>query len=210
MPPSHVVQTQTQDLVLLLFLLTLLKLQVDDNVALLESLLSDHLREQQRLNRSLPCEKQVLTWAEFCSRITLQHFRRMFRMLKESFNRLCTKIIDCVGKERFHPESACDSSDNTSTTSNGKKTVTFPGEVKVAIGIRMLLGRSYLDILPLFQVLMAWFYVIFDDFLSWILAAIDFPLIQLLRDRNWDALEMLSNDFAEKKQWNFIWTVWCN
>ena len=100
MPPSHVVQTQTQDLVLLLFLLTLLKLQVDDNVALLESLLSDHLREQRRLNRSLPREKQVPTWAKFSGRITLQHFNRMFRMSKESFDRLCTKIIDCVGKER--------------------------------------------------------------------------------------------------------------
>ena len=189
--PICVVQTQTQDLLLLLLLLTLLKLQVDDNVASLESLLSDHLREQRRLNRSLPREKQVPTWAKFCGHITLHHFRRMFRMSKESFDRLCTKIIDSVGKERFHPESARDSSDDMSTTSNDKKTVTFPGEVKVAIGIRMLLGRSYLDILPLFQVLMAWFYVIFDDFLSWILAAIDFPLIQLLRDRNWDALEML-------------------
>ena len=40
--------------------------------------------------------------------------------------------------------------------------------------------------------------MIFNDSMSWILAAIEFLLIQLLRDRNWDALEMLANNFAEK------------
>ena len=175
MPPSQVSTRSTEDLFLLLILLILVKLQIDDDVALVESLLAAHLREQRRLNKSLPREKQVPTWAEFSSRITLQHFNRMFRMSKESFDRLCTKIIDCVGKERFQPESA-------NATSNDKKKVTFPGEVKVAIGIRMLSGGSYLDIVALFHVSISWFYVIFDDFLAWVLAAIDFPLD--LRERH--------------------------
>ena len=100
--------------------------------------------------RSLPREKRVPTWEEFSGRITIHHLMRMFRISKESFYRLCTMIVDCVGKERFHPESA-------NNTSNNKKIVTFPAEVKVATGIRILSGGSYLDIVPSFQVLTAWF-----------------------------------------------------
>jgi len=40
------------------------------------TLLADHIREQRRLNRSLPIEKQRVPWSHFCTQISDKHFRR--------------------------------------------------------------------------------------------------------------------------------------
>jgi hypothetical protein len=56
----------------------------------MESLLMQHVKDQRRLNRSLPMEKKRLTWAQFADKLTPTHFRRMFRMTEASFKVLCT------------------------------------------------------------------------------------------------------------------------
>ena len=41
--------------------------------------------------------------------------------------------------------------------------------------------------MPLFDVSVARIYVIFDEFLRWILTALEFPLLGYLENENWDA-----------------------
>jgi hypothetical protein len=65
---------------LIIFIVQLLQWQRDDLLSGLESTLLSHIREQQRLNRSLPVEKSRPTWEAFSGRVSTIHFRRMFRM----------------------------------------------------------------------------------------------------------------------------------
>ena len=54
------------------------------------ALLQDHIKEQQRLCRSLPAEKTRPTWAGFCNRVSDRHFRWQFRMSRHAFDNLCS------------------------------------------------------------------------------------------------------------------------
>jgi len=74
----------------------------------------------------------------------------------------------------------------------------IPGEIKVAISLRLLAGGSYLDFVPLFDVKTAHIYQIFDQFLFWILDMFKFPLPDLLRNKHWNHLHQIAAKFAEK------------
>ena len=103
-------------------------------------------------------------------------------------------ICDSVGRETFVPEAHI----NRTARDDGSFPRLISGEVKVAVCIRMLAGGSYLDLVPLFNVSTCHLYRIFDTFLDWILATMEFPLVQWLRTRNWKAIKALANHFAEK------------
>lgn len=188
------------DDILLLSTIQHLDLLLCDEVDELESLLTSHIREQRRLNRSLPFQQHRKRWSDFLSDITLDHFRRMFRMTLDAFNALCTKIEKKIGAASFASEKfLCDLTSARRELRNDERSIPLiSGEVKVAISIRILAGGSYLDLVPLFVVSSGWVFQIFEQFLNWILSTFEFPLVSWLRHRSWDKLEMLANDFAEK------------
>jgi DDE superfamily endonuclease len=67
----------------------------------------------------------------------------------------------------------------------------------------MLAGGSCLDLVPLFGVSASYLYVLFDDFFQWILSSFQFPLVQWLRNRNWEPLQQLANMNADKTSGEF-------
>ena len=128
-------------------------------------------------------------------------------MTVDGFNGLCNVIIKKIGEERFASEEFIrTSAANRKKRSAGNKRKIPPiaGEIKVALSIRMLAGGSYLDIAPLFDVSKTSLYTIFDSFLEWMLAAFSFPLVKWIREGQWEALNHLANQFAEKSNGAFF------
>lgn len=156
--------------------------------------LQDHIKEQRRLCRSLPQEKTRPTWTGFCNRVSASHFCRQFRMSRSAFTNLCTILSTAIGEETFHPEySSCSTGNAASLQGRGGL---IAGEVKVAISLRILAGGSYLDLMPLFDVSVSHIYVIFEQFLSWVGTAFNFPLHKYLHDKNWPALATIAENFS--------------
>lgn len=182
---------EEEDIVFLFMLLQLLAGHLDDLLNRLNDLLTDHIKEQRRLNRNLPVDKVRVTWNFFCDRISIDHFRRMFRLRHSSFMRLCKRVCNSIGEEVFRPESYL-------LLHHRSSHELISGEVKVAICIRMLAGGSYLDLIPMFDVCKSSLYHIFADFLDWILSTFEFPLVGWLRKQQWEVLEFLANQFAER------------
>lgn len=116
-----------------------------------------------------------------------------------AFSGLCKKISDKIGEEVFRSEAYL--------LEKGSMDRTVPpiqGEVKVAISIRMLAGGSYLDLVPLFDVSTSHLYILFGDFLDWVLVSFEFPLVKWLREERWDVFHHLANQFAEKSNGVFF------
>ena len=93
-------------------------------------------------------------------------------MKLEVFTELCRKTSMRIGKEEFRLEECL------LETGTGRKDGTnsfIPGEVRVAVSIRMLAGGSYLDLVPLFDVSTSGLYVVLGDFLEWTLLTFEFP-----------------------------------
>jgi len=182
------------DLVLLTFFL----LFAVEAVGLLEKeaseQLQNHIKEQRRLCRSLPLEKRRVTWTGFCNRVSDSHFRRQFRMSRRAFSNLCSTLSACIGEHTFRPEDGLYSTSNAESLQRRGGLV--PGEVKVAISLRILAGGSYLDLSPLFEVSSAHIYQIFEQFLDWVLKALEFPLARYIYDENWEALKGISDEFS--------------
>jgi DDE superfamily endonuclease len=191
------------DLQLLMLIVHLLDMQLDDLLEGLESVLMVHIREQHRLNRSLPNEKSRPTWDAFSNRISSTHFRRMFRMNLEAFTALCNRITKSVGVDRFRSEEYL-SRQQEELDEDDRIIPYIPGEIKVAISLRMLAGGSYLDLVPLFEVSTSHVYNIFHTFLAWVLKSFDFPLVSLLREKNWSAINQFANGYAEKSNGVFF------
>lgn len=172
--------------------------QLDECVEKLESLLSAHIREQRRLCRALPADKIRVRWCSFRDRITDGHFKRMFRMSVACFNAFCTVLSANIGEDVFRSESYLDDQ------ASERSTPLMPGEIKVALSLRMLAGGSYLDLVPLFAVSTTGLYKIFKAFTQWVLASFDFPLVTWIRTGNWDALHQLALQFAESSNGVFM------
>ena len=167
-----------------------------------ESTLNAHIREQRRLCRSLPAEKTRPTWMGFWNRVSDSHFRRQFRMTRHAFTHLCNVLCTAVGVETFRPENMVLPATSNSA-SNESRGGLIPGEVKVAIALRLLSGGSYLDLMPLFDVSNPHIYVIFDDFLDWVLSAFHFPLAGFLEREDWGALAALAEPFSYASNGSF-------
>ena len=185
---------QNQDLILLssVFHVLLEAVEIIDKDE--KAKLCDHIREQRRLCRSLPAEKTRPTWNGFCNLISDHHFRRQFRMTRRVFDNLCNLLCLAAGEKTFRPESTISYTRNSASLQCRGGLI--PGEVKTAISLRLLAGGSYLDLMPLFNVSVSHIYVIFDEFLEWVLKAFNFPLAKLLYEEDKTALAAISEEFA--------------
>ncbi len=102
------------------------------------------------------------------------------------FDDLCRKISAKIGPDAFRAESS------------DRRKGTVSGEIKVALSLRMLAGGSYLDLVPLFNVSVSGLYLIFGEFLDWVLAPFEFPLVAWMREEKWAILQHLATQFGEK------------
>jgi len=121
--------------------------------------------------------KKRIKWHEFKQSLSDSNFRRMFRMSKECFDDLCSKIIDTKGQSEFKSEMYIETNlkqkhnQNTSYKKRKRSSVyhanTFTsgeyicGEVKLAITLRILAGGSYLDLGALYSISYNYTYEIF-------------------------------------------------
>jgi hypothetical protein len=142
---------ELDELFMLLLSLETLTIEVEEFVQQCESNLSQHINEQRRLNWSLSVDKLRPRWDSFSSRLLSTHFRIMFRMNEEGFATLCTQITAAIGEKQFRLEAFLDEKKEDNDLEDPFN-APIPGEVKVAIAIRMLAGGSYLDLVPLFLV----------------------------------------------------------
>ena len=156
--------------------------------------LLDHIKEQRRLCRSLPTEKTRPTWAGFCNRVSDRHFRRQFRMTRLAFDNLCSILCLSVGAAMFRPENQVISTCNAASLQSRGGLI--PGEIKTAVSLRLLAGGSYLDLMPLFDVSVAHIYVIFDEFLDWVLKAFEFPLAAWIQQEDQSSLASIAQQFS--------------
>ena len=166
------------------------------------SLLKAHIQEQLRLSRRLPADKTRPTWANFSQRVSDAHFRRQFRMSRSTFDSLCSVITEAIGMSKFRSETAPVFTSNTASLSSRGGHI--PGEIKVAVSLRLLAGGSYLDLHPLFQVSVSAIYGIFDEFIEWIEAAFSFPLVGYLQDNQWNELGAIADNFSQGSDGVFV------
>lgn len=111
------------------------------------------------------------SWAEISAETSASIFRKKYRMTKTQFDSLCSKIIAAVGEKEFRP----DASNNSSSF--------LSGEMRVAIGLRILFGGSYIDYVGRAYGVRSvkTVYNCFDKVIEWINKAFTFPLISLLQ-----------------------------
>ena len=128
----------------------------------------------------------IARWSSILASTSDRIFRRKFRMTKETFQHLCDDIRNKVGDE-FIVEAQC---------SNFQAS----GEVRVAIGLRIMAGASYLDMVGVTgygygstQTI----YNIFHTFVAWINRTYRFPLSQLLEEINSGNDERAGSALAE-------------
>jgi len=159
-----------------------------------------YIREQRRQNRRLPRRKDRPTWQSFVARVSLDHFRRMFRMPLESFVKLCDDICNAVSQEVFRPESHLQHRGTARPFSAALQHQGgyVAGEIRAATSLRLMAGGSYLDLVPLFDVVKSQVYDSFDTFLDWVIKTYRFPLIDWLRTENWLKLHELAREFSRK------------
>jgi len=159
------------------------------------------IRQIKRLNRSRPKKKVRPTWNSFMRRVSPVHFRRMFRMPVATFEKLCDDACNRMTEEIFRPEAFLlhgGMSDQPTSRPLQHQGGYVPGEVKAAVSLRLLAGGSYLDLVPLFDVVKSQVYEAFDSFLDWINKTYDFPLTHWLRANQYDRLHQLAKLFGEK------------
>lgn len=93
-----------------------------------------------------------LSWRSFCLTTHDKQFRRMFRMSKSCFEKLCASIIKAVGESSFKSEEFLDVNyHQMSVAHNISSGGSISGEVKLASTLRMLAGASYLDVEKIFH-----------------------------------------------------------
>ena len=147
----------------------------------------------QKKDRNPSVFEQRLHWEAYCMKHTTRGtFMRRLRMSKQSFDLLLSYLWDFLmvneSQARIQGGSFCT-------------------ELCLYCTLRCLAGGSYLDLMPLFLVSVAWIYAIFDEFLDWVLQTFQFPLATYLNDENWKALYEIAGPFLQF-QWGIRWYFW--
>lgn len=185
------------DMAFLLILLQIAQVQLSALQARLFHCLDEIKKEERRASRSKPTCRARSSWAEWSSAVSDTIFRRMFRMPRDSFNKLCELIEDKIGKDVFKSESWLAERvmprTNDATDSLGGF---VSGQFKIAVMLRILAGASYLDLLQQYCISTASVYSFFHEGIKWIIATFEFPLVEWLREENWEALNRVSDLFA--------------
>ena len=140
-------------------------------------------RKRRRTNRSIDIDDEPSyysstrtskskfpSWSELSDNISDNIFRRKYRMTKQQFDLLCERIQTKVGVDAFRPEN-----------NQG-----LGGKVRIAIGLRLLCGGSYLDLIGRAYGVesMQSIYNYFHTFIGWVDETFDFPLVGLLEGLN--------------------------
>lgn len=152
----------------------------------------DDDEEEDRVERA----SKFPSWSEIRDGISDKIFRRKYRMSKEQYKLLCDRILAVVGEEEFR-------------TQNNQG---LCGEMRIAIGLRLLCGGSYLDLIGRAYGVdsIQSIYNYFHTLINWIDRTFDFPLVGLLRGlENDDAasiakLNEISSDFAMDSDGCFV------
>jgi hypothetical protein len=93
------------DTLLLLLTLQCLLLQLDGLKLSLWELLYEQEQVERPSSRFNPYPKPARqTWHEFSNMLSDDLFRRMFRMPKETFAKLCNEMKEAVGEDSFKSE----------------------------------------------------------------------------------------------------------
>ena len=129
------------------------------------------------------------TWAEIRDETTPAIFRKKYWMTKSQFSSLCSKINTAVGEKEFRPDAT------------NKSESYLSGETRVAIGLRILCGGSYIDYVGRAYGVRSvqTVYNCFDKLVTWLEMTFEFPLINLLqqlKEGNEEALKKL-RDMSE-------------
>jgi len=197
------------DMLFFVILLQSLSNRMDWLISRLKLKLQEHIRHEALLNRQLPKAKTRTSWAEFNQLVSDEHFRRMFRMPRDVFASLCERLCKKVGERVFRPESFLMEGGMAHKKMAAAQQHTggcMPGEVKAAVLIRILTGGSYLDLVPLFGLVQSYIYKVFDQFVVWVIATFEFPLVKMLRQQQWNVLHEFAQQFSEKSGGAFYGT----
>jgi hypothetical protein len=149
-----------------------------------------------------PCPKPARqTWEDFSNMLSDDLFRRMFRMPKLTFTRLCNEIKIAVGEDSFKSEAyvlcrGWGPGRERTWCANEFKGGLVPGKIKLAIAIRMLSGASYLDLMVTYGIAKCHVYSIFLEVVGWIKKTFSFPLVNALKTKDETFLQTISDGFA--------------
>ena len=167
------------------------------------------LRSGYALNRR---RKERISWDTLNTKISDMHFRRMFRMDRSTFNKLCNAISAAVGEAEFKSESYINLFLNNRYPGCGKEVSIFhaqkaatggggyiPGEVKVAIALRLLAGGCHFDLAVIFDVSPNHCKVIFTQVLrDWIIKPNLGKINMEAYLRDITTMKVVSNGFARR------------
>ena len=181
-----------------------LKHKLDASITSLQSQLKEQIRIDKKLNKQPRKQKERISWNEFTETITNSHrFRRMFRMNRGTFDLLCIQIANKIGHKTFRSESFMSEGgmrDQQTFAAQQHSGGYTSGEIKLAVTIRLLAGGSYLDLIPLFDIVKSSIYSVFDQVIGWVIKTLSFPLVETLRDENWTVMHAMAQEFAEKSE----------
>jgi DDE superfamily endonuclease len=163
-------------------------------------LLQQQVVNDRMLNRSLPVRLVRPTWEAFTSRIGEKIFRKMFRMSHTTFARLCNKIATVVTPKVFKSEFLVDPLLELPTLALDAIGGFIPGELKLAILLRLLAGACYIDMIALFHVSETSVWNVFHEAITWVRQTFTFPLRELLEKKDWPALKVIAAEFGARTE----------
>ena len=139
-------------------------------------LVTKYINHKVKLSRSrsrvakMRKKKKRMLWSVFVESLTDTQFRRMYRMSRDCFGKLCNLVEEKVGEDKFKSESYLSRLANEKTAlgrmANANEATTsgfISGEVKLAITLRMLEGGSYLDLFLIYDVFETHAYTILHE-----------------------------------------------
>jgi hypothetical protein len=197
-----------EDLSLMIPTLELLVAQLEQNELVLENLLNDLHHEakleKDRNNRNPEKKKKKRkTFAEITESVTDVQFRRMFRMSRTAFLKLCARVGESIGDGIFKSENK--TRPTTKTTNATKfRGGEISGEVRLATYLRLMAGASYLDLFMIYDIGTKPIYNSFEKVTGWINQTFTFPLVKALQDKDEAFFEELSDAFGQDSNGIYI------
>jgi len=190
------------DLCMLLLLLNVLEHEVTVLRANVVAAMDQIRREELTAQRAKPnTTARRKSFEQIIGVLSPKAFHRMFRMNRDSFDKLCENVIAKVGACVFKSEEwlISDEARSTNTATFHATSAlggTLSGEMKLGIMLRMLAGASYLDVLLTYGISTASVYAVFHEGTSWIVITFKFPFAQWITSKDEEALNRVAEGFS--------------
>jgi hypothetical protein len=187
------------DCSLLLLVLHVLQMELSNirtNLVLLLQKVERAAICQERSARRIP---QRRSFEQLADSLSTVQFRRMFRMQRASFDKLCDAIITKVGKGVFKSEGWLLSHERQHKSVDAALLALggmVSGEIKLAITLRLLAGASYLDLLAIYGVASKTVYEVFHQCVGWICLTFNFPMAEWIRKKDDKSLNRVAEGFS--------------